>query len=94
MEQLVSKRGFFRRPGKNIYHTVYIRPFGILRKKAGTFENVVCVCVCVCVCVERGECVFNLLAPELFFFNFSTPCIYNVNNTGTKQVRIMKHIAF
>ena len=36
----------------------------------------------------------NLLAPELFFFNFSTPCIQNVNNTGTKQVRIMKQIAF
>jgi len=36
----------------------------------------------------------NLLAPELFFFNFSTSCIYNVNNTGTKQVRIMKQTAF
>jgi len=29
-----------------------------------------------------------------FFFNFSTPCIQNVNNTGTKQVRIMKQTAF
>ena len=36
----------------------------------------------------------NLLAPELFFFNFSTPCILNVNNTGTKYVRIMKQTAF
>ena len=36
----------------------------------------------------------KLLAPELFFFNFSTLCIYNVNNTGTKYVRIMKQIAF
>jgi hypothetical protein len=36
----------------------------------------------------------NLLAPELFFFNFSTPYIYNVNNTGTKYVRIMKQTAF
>jgi len=27
---------------------------------------------------------FKLLAPELFFLNFSTPCIQNVNNTGTK----------
>ena len=37
---------------------------------------------------------FNLLVPELFFLNFSTLCIYNVNNTGTKQVRIMKQTAF
>ena len=29
-----------------------------------------------------------------FFFNFSTPCIKNVNNTGTKYVRIMKQTAF
>ena len=29
-----------------------------------------------------------------FFFNFSTFCIQNVNNTGTKQVRIMKQTAF
>ena len=38
--------------------------------------------------------IFNLLAPELFFFNFSTLCIQNVNNTGTKYVRIMKQTAF
>jgi len=36
----------------------------------------------------------NLLPPELFFFNFSTSCIQNVNNTGTKYVRIMKQTAF
>ena len=35
----------------------------------------------------------NILAPELFFLNFSTLCIYNVNNTGSKQVRIMKQTA-
>ena len=29
-----------------------------------------------------------------YVFNFSIPCIYNVNNTGTKQVRIMKQTAF
>ena len=29
-----------------------------------------------------------------FFFNFSTACIQNVNNTGTKYVRIMKQTAF
>jgi len=37
--------------------------------------------------------LLNLLAPELFF-NFSTHYIQNVNNTGTKQVRIMKQTAF
>ena len=36
----------------------------------------------------------NPLAPELFFFNFSTPCIQNVNNTETKQVSITKQTAF
>jgi len=36
----------------------------------------------------------NLLAPELFFFYFSTHCIKNVNKTGTKHVRIMKQTAF
>ena len=35
----------------------------------------------------------NLLAPELFF-SFSTLCIYKVNNTGTKYVRIMKKLHF
>jgi len=39
------------------------------------------------------ETYFNLLAPELFF-NFSTPCIKNLNNTETKYVRIMKQTAF
>ena len=29
-----------------------------------------------------------------YFFNFSTLCIQNVNNTGTKQVRIMKQTPF
>ena len=29
-----------------------------------------------------------------YFFNFSTHCILNVNNTGTKQVRIMKQTEF
>ena len=28
------------------------------------------------------------------FFNFRTPCTQNVNNTGTKYVRIMKQTAF
>jgi hypothetical protein len=29
-----------------------------------------------------------------YFFNFNTSCTLNVNNTGTKQVRIMKQTAF
>jgi len=29
-----------------------------------------------------------------YFFNFSTPCMQNVTNTGTKYVRIMKQTAF
>jgi len=29
-----------------------------------------------------------------YFLNFSTRCILNVNNTGTKYVRIMKQTAF
>ena len=35
----------------------------------------------------------NLLASD-FFFNFSTTCTLNVNNTGTKYVIIMKQTAF
>ena len=29
-----------------------------------------------------------------YFFNFSTPCLQNVSNTGTKQVKIMKKTVF
>jgi hypothetical protein len=29
-----------------------------------------------------------------YFLNFSTPCVQNVNNTGTKYLRIMKQTAF
>ena len=29
-----------------------------------------------------------------YFFNFSTLCVENVSNTGTKYVRIMKQTAF
>jgi len=29
-----------------------------------------------------------------YFINFSTPCILNVNNTGTKYVRFRKQTAF
>ena len=38
--------------------------------------------------------LINPSAPELFCFNFSTPCIYNVNNTDTKELSIMKQTAF
>jgi hypothetical protein len=37
----------------------------------------------------QGEPVVNHLAPE-FFLNFSTPCISNVNITGTEKGSIMK----
>jgi len=37
---------------------------------------------------------FNLLAPELFFFILAHPVYKNVNNTGTKDVRIMKQTTF
>ena len=43
---------------------------------------------------SSDECDINPLAPELFYFNFNTSCIQNVNNTGTKQVSIMKQTAF
>jgi hypothetical protein len=33
--------------------------------------------------------ILNHLAPE-FFLNFSTPCISNVNITGTEKGSIMK----
>ena len=36
----------------------------------------------------------NFWRRNYFFLNFSTSCIWNVNNTGTKYVRIMKQTAF
>jgi len=36
----------------------------------------------------------NFRHRNCFFFNFSTPCISNANNTGTKYVRSMKRTAF
>ena len=42
-------------------------------------------------------CVFTYLTlwrRNYFFLNFSTPCIQNVNNSGTKQFSIMKQTAF
>ena len=38
--------------------------------------------------------VFNPLEPELFFFLILTHPVYNVNNTGTKQVSIMIQMHF
>ena len=50
--------------------------------------------VWVCDRTLAGIVVYiSLLAPELIF-NFSKPCVQNVNNTGTKQVRIMKQTEF
>ena len=37
---------------------------------------------------------FNILAPELFFLILAHSVHKNVNNTETKQVRIMKQTAF
>jgi hypothetical protein len=34
--------------------------------------------------------VVNPVAPEFFFLTFSTPCMWNVNNTGTQKGSIMK----
>ena len=42
----------------------------------------------------RGTTQLTFGGRNYFFFNFSTACILNVNNTGTKQVRIMKQTAF
>ena len=42
---------------------------------------------CNCIIISNTFNVFKLLGPE--FFNFSTSCISNVNNTGTKYVRII-----
>jgi hypothetical protein len=57
--------------------------------------------VCLPDIVIKHICTFiltsNIHPPQLtlwcrsfFFFNFCTPCIWNVNNTGTKRGRIMK----
>ena len=42
----------------------------------------------------QGAYALTFSRRDYFFFNFSTPCIYNVNNTWTKYVRIMKQTAF
>jgi len=47
--------------------------------------------------VSRHKCSIRCLTfwrRNYFFLNFSSPCIQNVNNTGTKYVRIMKRTAF
>ena len=57
------------------------------------------------VLLQKYRCTLGLvLSPLLlrqlnplvldFFFNFSTSCIQNVNNTGTKEVSIVKQSAF
>ena len=47
-----------------------------------------------CYIILAIASIINLLALEFFFFNFSTPCIWNVNNAGTKYIRIVKQTAF
>ena len=39
-------------------------------------------------------CPLTFWTRNYFFFSFNTPCIENVNNTGTKYDRIMKQTAF
>ena len=43
------------------------------------------ICQIVCLTLWRRN---------YFFFNFRSSCIQNVNNTGTKEVSIMKQTAF
>jgi hypothetical protein len=43
---------------------------------------------------SKHSCCLNFWRRNYFFLNFSTHCIQNVNNTGTKYVRIMKQTAF
>ena len=49
---------------------------------------------CCSRCVPCTNMQFLTFWRRDFFFNFSTPCILNVNNTGTKQISIMKQTAF
>ena len=42
----------------------------------------------------RFTLFYLLFGAGIIFLNFSTPCIWNMNNTGTKYVRIMKQTAF
>jgi len=48
---------------------------------------------CYCMGVKLGLWPLTFWCRN-YFFNFSTPCIKNVNSTGTKCVRIMKQTAF
>ena len=43
---------------------------------------------------QTGKSIILTFWCQNYFFNFSTSCILNVNNTGTKYVRIMKQTAF
>ena len=48
----------------------------------------------LCVfCIGPSKRALTLWRRNYFFFNFSTSCIQNVNNTGTKQLSIMKQTA-
>jgi len=56
-----------------------------------------CIIACsFCMILVSERCIVSPLTFWCwnYFFNFSTLCIQNVNNKGTKQVRIMKQTAF
>ena len=42
----------------------------------------------------RNKFILTFWRRNYYFFNFSTPCIWNVNNIGTKYFRIMKQTGF
>jgi hypothetical protein len=42
----------------------------------------------------KEDSLYKSLGAAIIFLNFSTSCIQNMNNTGTKYVRNMKESAF
>ena len=62
----------------------------IMENKLNVFFNLK-ISALICT-IDHNK--INLLAPELFFLNFSTFCILNLNYIGTKHVKIMKQTAF
>jgi len=44
--------------------------------------------------ISRTYRIYLTLWRRNYYFNFSTPCIQNVNNTRTKKVSIMEQTAF
>ena len=75
----------------------------VTQHASGIFYALYCVVICV---LTACAIFFHVMNGTVFwksyltfwrrnyFLNFSTPCIYNVNRTGTKYIRIMKQTAF